>query len=77
VGFFIYTLPGEEKPMGNKQNSIKILNDAIIKEISEAVESLDYGEVHIKVHNKKIVQIEIAQKKRFDDIWKVEEGGGI
>ncbi len=58
-------------------NQRKFLNDSIIKEISDAVESLEYGEVHIKVHNKKITQIEIAEKKRFDDVWKVEEGGGI
>jgi hypothetical protein len=63
--------------MSTKQNSRKFFNDTIIKEISDAVESLEYGEVHIKVHNKKITQIEIAQRKRFDDLWKVEEGGGI
>lgn len=63
--------------MSDNQNSRKFLNDSIIKEISDAVESLEYGEVHIKVHNKKITQIEIAERKRFDDIWKVEEGGGI
>jgi hypothetical protein len=63
--------------MGTKQNSKKFLNDSIIKEISDAVESLEYGEVNIKVHNKKIIQLEIAEKKRFDDIWKIEEGGGI
>ena len=58
-------------------NSRKVLNDAIIKEISDAVESLEYGEVNIKVHNKKIIQIEIAERKRFDDVWKLGEGGGI
>lgn len=63
--------------MGNNQNSRKVLNDSIIKEISDAVESLEYGEINIKVHNKKITQIEITEKKRFDDVWKIEEGGGI
>ncbi len=63
--------------MDSNQNSSKFLNDSIIKEISDAVGSLEYGEVNIKVHNKKIVQIEIAEKKRFDDVWKIEEGGGI
>lgn len=63
--------------MSTTQGSKKLLNDAIIKEISDAVESLEYGEVNIKVHNKKIIQIEIAEKKRFDDVWKLEEGGGI
>jgi len=63
--------------MSLKQNPKNIVNDAIIKEISDAVGTLEYGAVTIKVHDKKIIQIEIAEKKRFDDIWKVEEGGGI
>ncbi|MBF0522014.1 MAG: YezD family protein [Candidatus Omnitrophica bacterium] len=63
--------------MDIKNNSKKFLNDTIIKDISDGVESLEYGEVHIKVHNRKIVQIDIAKKTRFDDVWKLEEGGGI
>lgn len=63
--------------MSLKQNSRNILNDAIVKDINDAVGSLDYGTVTIKVHNGKIIQIEIAQRKRFDDAWRVEEGGGI
>jgi hypothetical protein len=63
--------------MSIDQNSKKFLNDAIIKEISDAVGSLDYGEINIKVHNKKILQIEVAQRRRFDEVWKLEEGGGI
>ena len=63
--------------MSTKQGARKILNDTIIKEISDAVESLEYGTITINVHNKKITQIEIAEKKRFDDVWKIEEGGGI
>jgi len=54
-----------------------IVNDAIIKEISDAVETLSYGTVTVKVHDKKITQVEVAKRKRFDDVWKVEEGGGI
>lgn len=63
--------------MSLKQDSKNIINDAIIKDIRDAVAGLGYGTVTIAVHNKKITQIEIAQKKRFDDVWKVEEGGGI
>ena len=63
--------------MGIKENSRKVLNDSIIKEISDAVGSLEYGTITIKVHDAKITQIETAEKKRFDDIWKIEEGGGI
>jgi len=54
-----------------------IVNDAIIKEISDAVETLSFGTVTIKVHDRKITQVEVAERKRFDDVWKVEEGGGI
>ena len=54
-----------------------ILNDAIIKDVRDAVTGLDYGEVLIKVHNAKIVQIEVTARKRFDDIWKLEGGAGI
>ncbi len=63
--------------MSLKQHPKNIVNDAIIKEINDAVGTLEYGAVTIKVHDRKIIQIEIAEKKRFDDIWKVEEGGGI
>lgn len=54
-----------------------IINDAIIKEISDAIETLSYGTVTVKVHDRKITQVEVAEKKRFDDVWKIEEGGGI
>ena len=63
--------------MSLKQGSKNIVNDAIIKEIAEAAESLDYGIVTIKVHGAKIIQVEVTEKKRFDDVWKIEEGGGI
>jgi hypothetical protein len=52
-------------------------NDAIIKDIRNAVVGLDYGTVTIKVHNSKITQIEITQKRRYDDSGLVEKGGGI
>jgi hypothetical protein len=41
------------------------------------VEGLEYGTVTLKVHDRKIIQVEVAQRKRFEDIWKIEEGGGI
>jgi hypothetical protein len=61
------------KPKATKN----IVNDAIIKEISDAVETLSFGTVTVKVHDRKITQVEVAEKKRFDDVWKIEEGGGI
>ncbi|MGA2093220.1 MAG: YezD family protein [Sedimentisphaerales bacterium] len=51
-------------------------NNAIIRDIKNAIAGLDYGTVMIKIHNAKIVQIEITQKKRFD-VGLFEKGGGI
>jgi hypothetical protein len=52
-------------------------NDAIVRDIKNAIAGLDYGTVTIKVHNSKIVQIEVTQKKRYDDAGQFEKGGGI
>ncbi|MEI8176094.1 MAG: DUF2292 domain-containing protein [Candidatus Omnitrophota bacterium] len=54
-----------------------IINDAILKDIRTAIESLEYGTVAITVHDSKIVQIDITERKRFTDVWKYEKGGGI
>lgn len=54
-----------------------IINDAIIKDISDSVHGITYGTVTIKINNSKIVQIEVTQNKRFDDVWVAEGGGGI
>jgi hypothetical protein len=63
--------------MAAKQNSDEnATNDAIIRDIQNAIVGLDYGTVTIKVHNSKITQIEITQKRRYDD-GLVEKGGGI
>ena len=68
----------EGKYMSGKQDSNEYAtNDAIIRDIKKAIAGLDYGTVTIKVHNSKIVQIEITQKKRFDDSLRLEKGGGI
>jgi hypothetical protein len=54
-----------------------IVNDAILKEISDAIHRLAFGTVTIKINNSKIIQIEVAENRRFDDVWSVEGGGGI
>lgn len=54
-----------------------IVNDSIIKDISEKIHGLKFGTVSITVHNSKIVQIELSTKNRYDDVWLIEEGGGI
>ena len=61
----------------NSKLTKNIVNDAIIKDIAQAVDSLEYGTVTVKVHDRKITQVEVAQRKRFEDVWKIEEGGGI
>jgi len=63
--------------MSVNQNAKEIINDSIIRDIRDSVEKLRYGTVTITVHNKKITQIEVAEKKRFDAVWMIEEGGGI
>ena len=63
--------------MSANQSQRNIVNDAIIKDIASAIASLEFGTVTIKVHETKIIQIDVTEKKRFDDIWRVEGGGGI
>lgn len=63
--------------MSLRQEQKNIVNDAIIKEIIEALNSLEYGYIQITVHNSRIVQIDKTEKTRFDDIWLIEKGGGI
>lgn len=57
-----------------KDNNKKLLNDSILRDIGNAVGSLEYGTVSIKVHDSKIIQIEVTERKRFDDL---ENGGWI
>lgn len=54
-----------------------IVNDAILKDLSDVLHRLAFGTVTIKVNNSKIVQIEVTENKRFDDVWSAESGGGI
>jgi hypothetical protein len=61
----------------SKATAHNIVNDAIIKDISESIHGLRYGTVTITVHNSRIVQVEVSKKDRFDEVWTVQEGGGI
>jgi hypothetical protein len=61
----------------SNEHTKNIINDAIIKDISESIHKLKFGTVTIVVHNSKIVQIEVTEKNRFDEVWHVEGGGGI
>jgi hypothetical protein len=44
-----------------------VLPEAVLRELRNAVARLKYGTITIKVHGSKVAQIEIAEKKRFDD----------
>jgi hypothetical protein len=63
-----------EAPKGKQKN---IVHDAILKDIGEAIGRLAFGVITIKIHKSKIVQIEVTESKRFDDVWTVEGGAGI
>ena len=63
--------------MAKETKSKNIVNDAIIKDIARALMGLEFGTIAIKVHGSKIIQIEVTEKKRFDDVWLIGEGGGI
>jgi hypothetical protein len=59
-----------------KSNKEQTIDDTIVRDIKTAVAGLDYGIITIKVHNSKIVQIEITKKIRYDS-GQFEKGGGI
>ncbi len=50
---------------------------AIVQELKGIIEALKYGTVTIKVHNGRIVQVEITERRRFDVPMEFEKGGGI
>lgn len=60
-----------------RESSKKLVNDAILKELSDALQRLAFGTVTIKVNHHKIVQVEVTENKRFDDVWAHESGSGI
>jgi hypothetical protein len=53
------------------------VNDIILEEIRQAINALEFGIITVKVHGGKVIQVEVTEKKRFDDLWKLEGGGGI
>jgi len=60
-------------------NETNIVNDAIVKDIIEKIRGMELGSITISVFDSRIVQVDITttEKKRFDDVWLLEEGGGI
>jgi hypothetical protein len=59
------------------QESRNVPADAVIEELWKAIESLKYGTIAIKVHNGKITQMEVTEKRRFDVPTEFAKGGGI
>ena len=55
---------------------VENINDAVFKDVWQAVQNLPFGTVLLTVHQSRIVQMEVTEKKRFDSIW-MEKGGGI
>jgi len=62
--------------MSLREDQKSVVNDAIVKDLIEAVNSLRYGTIQITIHNARIVQVDKTEKSRFDEVW-AEEGGGI
>ncbi|MCX6340456.1 MAG: YezD family protein [Candidatus Aureabacteria bacterium] len=63
--------------MSNDPDVITAINKTILMEISAALRNLKFGTVTITVHDSRIAQIEVSEKKRFDNHWRFEKGGGI
>jgi len=61
----------------NKHEFRDTSTDAVMQELKRAIEALKYGSITIKVHNGKIAQVEITEKRRFDMPIEFEKGGGI
>ncbi len=62
--------------MNIHQSNIDIANYNILKNLLESMRRIKYGSNLLKVHDSKIVQIEVTEKARFDD-WFVEKGSDI
>ncbi len=56
-----------------------IVNDAIIKDLSDKIHGIEDGTVIVSIYNSRIVQIDITktEKRRFDEVWILENGEGI
>jgi hypothetical protein len=63
--------------MSTDPDAVSRINKTILAEISAALRDLRFGTVTITVHDSRIAQIEVSEKKRFDNLWKFEKGGGI
>jgi hypothetical protein len=62
--------------MSISQANKDIANYNILREILESARRIKYGAINIKIHDAKVVQVEVTEKSRYDD-WFMENGGGI
>jgi len=53
------------------------LTNEVLEELVKAIRRLTYGTITLKVHNAKITQMEITEKRRFDEQPGFEKGDGI
>ncbi len=65
----------KDKP--TKTTDVSIFNDAVVKELTAATKTLQYGHILITIHNSRIVQIDKTEKFRFDASAYYDKGGGI
>ena len=63
--------------MGSEPQDKTRVNETILEKIAELLKNIHYGSLLIKVHDSKIVQVEVTEKSRFDNMWFMEKGGGI
>lgn len=63
--------------MDNKTRRRNKVDDETLNQIRNMIESLQFGSLTIKVHEGEIVQVEVTEKRRFDDSSRFEDGGGI
>jgi len=48
-----------------EDQGLKFIDQEILDEMVKFIKKIKYGEVIIKIHNSKVVQIEKKEKKRF------------
>jgi len=63
--------------MRSTHESREALMDNVLEELVKAIRRLTYGTITIKVHNAKITQMEITEKRRFGEQADFEKGDGI
>ena len=54
-----------------------LINESILKELTEKLKKMNFGSVTIKVNHSRIVQVEMTENRRFDEVLSVASGEGI